>query len=169
MAKNDDQDLKQDQQAQTDQPTDDSKMSESEERVKSLEVQLKRALADYQNLEKRVAEGRSELTSWGTNELLRKLLPTLDHLDKALSGMSDEEKKSGWAKGVQLAVQELRGVLKSEGLDQIEADGQFDPTLHEAVDMRQGEDNKILEVTEIGYRLNGRVLRPAKVVVGKKG
>jgi len=51
-----------------------------------LENQLKRAVADYHNLEKRVAEGRSELTKWGTSELLIKLLPTLDHLEQALAG-----------------------------------------------------------------------------------
>ena len=47
-------------------------------------------------------------------------------------------------------------------------DGVFDPMLHEAVDMREGEDNKILEVAEKGYTLHGKVLKPAKVVVGRK-
>ena len=81
-----------------------------EERVKALEDQLKRAVADYQNLERRVAEGRSELTAWTTSEVLRKILPAVDHLEIALRGMSDEERKSGWAKGVQMAVAELQQV-----------------------------------------------------------
>jgi molecular chaperone GrpE len=153
--------------------TDDSQtpdpVTDLEQRVKSLEDQLKRALADYQNLEKRVAEGRSELARWATSEVVQKILPVMDHLDKALSGMSDEEKKSGWAKGVQMAVAELKNVLKSEGLDEIAVDGQFDPTLHEAVDMREGEDNMILEVVEKGYSSNGKILRPARVIVGKGG
>ena len=139
-----------------------------EERVSELENQLKRAVADYHNLEKRVSEGRSELTRWGTAELLTKILPVLDHLEQALSGVSEQEKQSGWVKGVELAVKEFEQVLASEGLGQIAADGQFDPALHEAVDTQEGEDNKILKVVRKGYNLNGKVLRPAQVVVGRK-
>ena len=130
--------------------------------------QLKRAVADYQNLEKRVSEGRSELTKWGTAELLGKMLPVLDHLEQALSGMSESDRQSGWAKGVELAVKELNQVLQNEGLNQIATEGQFDPNLHEAVDTRDGEDNTILKVVRKGYNLNGKVLRPAGVVVGRK-
>jgi molecular chaperone GrpE len=149
-------------------------MSKKIDKVQELENQLKRAVADYHNLEKRVQEGRSELTKWGTGELLVKILPVLDHLDKALEGASEEEKQSGWYKGVELAVKELQTVLQSEGLGQIVVDpasggtsSQFDPNLHEALDLREGEDNKILEVVRKGYNLNGKVLRPAGVVVGK--
>jgi len=144
------------------------KDNQLEQRVADLENQLKRAVADYHNLEKRVSEGRSELTSFVGAELLRRLLPVLDHLEQALAGVSEEEKQSGWVKGVELAVKEFEQVLQSEGLGQIAADGQFDPALHEAVDTREGEDNKILEVIRKGYTLNGRVVRPAQVVVGKK-
>lgn len=143
-------------------------IKELEDRITSLEDQLKRAVADYQNLEKRITEGRSELTKWVTSDLLTKLLPVLDHLEKALDGVTEEEKKSGWFKGVELAVKEFKGVLQSEGLDEIPADGVFDPSLHEAVDTMIGDDNIILKVIRKGFRLNGKVLRPAQVVVGKK-
>ncbi len=119
------------------------------EQVK-LEDQLKRAVADYHNLEKRVAEGRSELTTWATGELISRILPSLDHLEKALKGASEAERGSGWLRGVELSVKQLEQVLQSEGLEQIEADGQFDPALHEAVDSRDGEHDKILEVVEKG-------------------
>lgn len=132
-----------------------------------LESQLKRAVADYHNLEKRVTEGRSELTKWGTSELLTKILPVLDHLEQALAGAQESDRQSGWFRGVELAVKELNQILQSEGLEQIAADGQFDPTLHEAVDTEVGEDNKILRVVRKGYALSGKVLRPAAVVVGK--
>src|SRR3990172_8657097 len=144
------------------------KVQELENRINELDAQLKRAVADYHNLEKRVAEGRSELTKWGTGELLTKILPVLDHLEKALSGANEADKQSGWFKGVELAVRELNQVLQSEGLEQIGTDGQFDPNLHEALDLREGEDNKIIEIVRKGYTLNGKVLRPAQVVVGKK-
>ena len=138
-----------------------------EKQIVEYDNQLKRAVADYQNLEKRVNEGRSELTSFVGAELVRRLLPVLDHLEQALAGISEEERQSGWVKGVELAVKEFNQVLQSEGLEEIVADGVFDPSLHEAVDTRQGEDNKIIEVVRKGYNLNGKVLRPAQVVVGR--
>lgn len=144
------------------------KDNQLEQRVADLENQLKRAVADYHNLEKRVSEGRSELTSFVGAELVKNLLPVVDHLEQALSGVSEEEKQSGWVRGVELAVKEFEQVLTQEGLEQIAADGQFDPALHEAVDTKVGEDNKILEVVRNGYTLNGKILRVAQVVVGKK-
>lgn len=144
------------------------KVKELEEKVNHLDAQFKRAVADYQNLEKRVQEGRSELTRWGTSELLTKLLPVLDHLEQATSGATEAEKVSGWFRGVELAIKQFKDVLKSEGLDEIVTEGLFDPSLHEALDTQAGEDNKILKVVRKGYTLNGKVLRPAGVVVGRK-
>ncbi len=132
-----------------------------------MEAQLKRAVADYQNLEKRVSDGRSELTSYVGAEIIRKMLPVLDHLEQALGGVTEEQKQNGWVKGVEMAVKEFNQVLQAEGLTQIEAQGQFDPSLHEAVDTRVGNDNIILEIVRKGYSLNSRVLRPAQVVVGR--
>lgn len=143
------------------------KTEELENRINDLEAQLKRAVADYQNLEKRISEGRSELTKWGTSELLVKILPVLDHLDQALTGASETDKQSGWFKGVEMAVKEFNQVLQAEGLGEIQADGVFNPSLHEALDTEVGEENKILKVVKKGYNLNGKVLRPAGVVVGK--
>ena len=144
-----------------------TKTNELEERVTELESQLKRAVADYHNLERRISEGRSELSNWTNAELIKKLLPVLDHLEIALNGINEEEKQSGWVRGVELAVKEFKQALEQEGLGQIEADGQFDPNLHEAIDTREGENDMILEVVKTGYNLNGKVLRPAQVVVGR--
>ncbi len=138
-----------------------------EQRILDLENQLKRAVADYHNLEKRVSDGRSELTSFMGSELVKRFLPVGDHLEQALAGTSDQEKQSGWFKGVELSVKEFKSVLQSEGLDEIPADGVFDPALHEAVDTQDGENNMILKVVRKGYNLNGKVLRPALVVVGR--
>jgi molecular chaperone GrpE len=138
---------------------------EEHEQVKN---QFKRALADYQNLEKRVQESRAELAAWASAEVIKKILPVMDHFDKALGGASEEETKSGWFKGVKMSVLQLQQMLKDEGLEQIETDGQFDPTLHEAVDTKEGKDGQVLEVVEKGWMLNGKIMKPARVVVGKK-
>ena len=146
----------------------DTKIIELEAKVTDLDNQLKRAVADYRNLEQRISQGRSELTNFVGGELIKRLLPVLDHLEQALAGISEEERQSGWVKGVELAIKEFKQVLASEGLGEIEATGQFNPNLHEAVDTQEGEDNMILKMTRKGYNLNGKVLRPAQVVVGRK-
>lgn len=157
---------------------EDTKIKELEEKIVALDNQLKRAVADYRNLEQRVSQGRSELTNYVGAELIKKLLPILDHLEQALGGISEEERQSGWAKGVELSVKEFNQVLAQEGLEEILADGVFDPALHEAVDVVENpplpdgsgetKDNMILKVVRKGYNLNGKVLRPAGVVVGRK-
>jgi molecular chaperone GrpE len=147
---------------------EDTKIIELEEKVASLDNQLKRAVADYRNLEQRISQGRSELTSFVGAELVKKLLPVLDHLEQSLIGISEADKQSGWVKGVELAVKEFKMILSQEGLEEIVTDGQFNPALHEAVDTQDGEDNMILKVVRKGYNLNGKVLRPAGVVVGRK-
>ena len=157
----------------------DEKQKQLENRITELENQLKRAVADYHNLEKRINEGRSELTNFVGAELVRRLLPVVDHLeqvvDRGRSTLSEQSESKGWFQGVELAVKEFKAVLQSEGLDEISADPStslgtgsvFDPALHEAVDTRVGDDNIILEVVRKGYNLNGKVLRPTQVVVGR--
>ncbi|MBI4038846.1 nucleotide exchange factor GrpE [Candidatus Daviesbacteria bacterium] len=148
-----------------------TKIEELESKVNDLENQLKRAVADYRNLESRISQGRSEWTKYVGAEIIRKILPALDHLETVIESgrqvLSEQSESKDWFRGVELAVKELNQVLAQEGLDQIAADGQFDPNLHEAVDTGEGEDNKILKVVRRGYTLEGKVLRPAQVVVGR--
>ena len=66
-----------------------------------------------------------------------------------------------------MAVKQLRQVLAEEGLNLIEVGENFDPNLHEAVDVREGMEGKVLQVVQNGYILNSKVIRPARVVVGK--
>lgn len=134
-----------------------------------VNAQFKRALADYQNLEKRVEQGRSEMNSWAVTDLLSRIAGVMHYFDQALKGVSEEEQKSGWFKGVAMAVLQLNQVLKEQGLEEVITDGLFDPASHEAVDTRDGEDGKILEIVEKGYKLNGKILKPVRVIVGKKG
>lgn len=158
-----------------------TELQKLQENFDSVNAQFKRAVADYQNLERRVSEGRSELTNWATTELIKKLLTVLDHFEKVVDlgrpVLSERSESKEWFRGVELATQQLQQVLKDEGLEEIAADGQFDPTLHEAVDMREPSDaeasagkgdGEILEVVEKGYNLGGKVIKPAKVVVGRK-
>ena len=142
------------------------KIEELESKLVTAQAQLARAVADYHNLEKRVAESRGELAAWANGDLLRRIVPVLDHFDQALKGAADNGESGGWLKGVEMATRELRKTLEESGLETVQTD-QFDPNLHEAVEAVEGVDGKILKVVEMGYTLNGKVLKPAKVVVGR--
>lgn len=130
------------------------------EEFKNLENQLKRALADYQNLEKRVSEEKSSWIKAANKNLLLKLLPGLDSLILAEKHTQDE--------GVKISIKHFLDILEQEGVNKIEALGQdFDPNLMEAVSTTVGEEGKVVEEVRSGYTLFGQVLRPAQVMVGK--
>lgn len=141
-------------------------IEELESKLVTAEAQLARAVADYHNLEKRVAQSRGELAAWANGDLLRRIVPVLDHFDQALKGAADQGESGGWLKGVEMATRELRRTLEESGLKTVQVE-EFDPNLHEAVEVVEGPSGKILKVVEMGYTLNDKVLKPAKVVVGK--
>jgi molecular chaperone GrpE len=140
--------------------------NETSKELENLENQLKKALADYQNLEKRIAEEKSNWIKLATKDFILRILPTLDHLDTALKGAKDSGENSSLLSGIELAVGEFRKTLQEEGMEPVQGES-FDPNVHEAVGVREGPDGKILDVTQMGYTLNGKLIRPAKVIVGK--
>ena len=133
-----------------------------------LENQLKRALADYANLQKRVEGERKELAEYFKSIFAFKFLPVLDSLEAALETVGRGGAQST-RQGLELAVGQFRKVLEDEGVEEIKADGKFNPSLHEAIEVVPGkQDNKIVEVTAKGYKLGEKILRPAKVKVEKR-
>lgn len=147
----------------------DEEMKRFEDKVTNLEDQLKRAVADYRNLERRIQEDSVAVAQYLRSQLIVKLLPVLDNLDQAVKGASEVDQQSGWFKGVSMSVKQFKQVLIDEGLNEIPASDTFDPRLHEAVDTADGEEGKIVKVLSSGYTLGEKVIRPTKVVVGKKG
>ena len=137
------------------------KSLELSEKVSQLESGLKRALADYDNLQKRIEKQKSEFVKMANANLLDKLLSVLDDLQRVQRHLKDE--------GLDLAIEEFLRVLKAEQVTEIEVLGkQFDANLMDCVEVCQGKEDCILEVINKGYLLNGRVLRPAQVKVGGK-
>lgn len=125
-----------------------------------FENQLKRALADYQNLEKRVILEKSEWIKLANKNLLLKLLPGLDSLMLAQKHTQD--------KGISLSISQILNAFSQEGVKKIETLGQiFDPRYMEVLTTVKGEEGKVVEELKAGYTLYESVLRPAQVVVGK--
>lgn len=140
---------------------DDEHIKKLEEEIVLLKEQLARALADYKNLEKRLDEEKKEFIKYANKELLVRLIPALDTLFLAGKYTSDE--------GIRLTVKTMLDTLKDVGVERIDAEGkEFNPEFMEAVDTGEGEENKVIEEMRPGFALNGKVVRPAQVKVGKK-
>ncbi len=127
----------------------------------------RRAQADFENYRKRAARETSAAGDRAKSGFVRELLPVVDNLERALA--SAEEREKHLAEGVRLVHSELIAVLERHGVQQFDPSGErFDPSEHEALSMREengAESGVVVDVVEKGYRANGTVLRPARVVV----
>jgi molecular chaperone GrpE len=127
----------------------------------------RRSQADFENYRKRTAREAAAAGDRAKSGLVRELLPIVDNLERALASAGEGERHL--AEGVQLVHSELLAVLERNGVEQFDPRGdRFDPAEHEALSMRAedgAESGLVLDVVEKGYRANGTILRPARVVV----
>lgn len=136
-----------------------NKIKELEEKIEELDDQYKRAVADYRNLEKRVAEERLDFIKFANKELLERLLPAFDTLFLAERYVKDD--------GLKLTIKSLADALKQVGVTRVETVGkEFDPATMECVETVEGEEGKVTEEVRPGFKLADRILRAALVKVG---
>ncbi len=130
----------------------------------NLKDQLARALADYDNLRKRIEREREEIEKIAGTKFALKILSVFDLLEEAQKHLKDS--------GIALTIEEFEKILESEGIERIEAKPgtKFNEELHEAVEVvKGGKDGKIAGVVLTGWKFkDGPVIRPAKVKVNKK-
>jgi molecular chaperone GrpE len=130
-----------------------------------------RTKADFENYRKRVAKETSEARARGKADLARQLLPALDNLERALAAGEDPSSRDALVEGVAMVRDELHSRLEAAGVESFDPTGEkFDPQLHDALSTMPHEGTQpgvVLETVEKGYRLNGQVLRAAKVVVSQ--
>ena len=132
---------------------------------------LQRVSADYANFQKRVPKQIADTICYEREKIIKTLLPALDNFEHTLQNAHSAENVDVLIKGVQIIYDQMLDILKSHGVEQIKALGEkFEPALHQAM-MQQAkpeqEENIVLEEFQKGYKLNGRVIRPTKVIVNK--
>jgi molecular chaperone GrpE len=132
---------------------------------------LQRVAADYENLQKRTPKQIADTIRFEKEKIIKTLLPALDNFEHTLQNAHSTENLDILIKGIGIIYDQMLDILKAHGVEQIKASGQkFDPSLHEAImqktDVDQ-QDNTVLEEFQKGYKLNGRVIRPTKVIVNK--
>ncbi len=149
---------------------DAQKSTEVEEDYKAKFFYL---AAEMDNMKKRFEREKSNLVKFGNEKVLSGLLEVVDNLDRTVDAIAndEDEKVNNIYQGVEMVRTQFLNVLKSNGLEKIEALGEiFDPNFHEAMAQMPAEgknDQEVIQVYQHGYSLNGRLLRAAKVVIAK--
>jgi molecular chaperone GrpE len=127
-----------------------------------------RAVAEFQNFKKRLERDRETDQAAMKADLIRKVLPILDDLERALQSRPSDD---AWFNGIELIQRKLQSILEAEGVKRMEAEGAaFDPNFHEAISQEPvdgAESGRVVAVVQNGYMLGERVIRPAQVKVAE--
>ena len=143
-------------------------LAEEKAKAENYLANWQRAQADFINYKRRIEQERNETVKFANATLALDLLPVLDDLERALDNITPKLAGLTWVDGIGLIYRKLQAILELHGLTEIKALGQpFDPNLHEAVLYGEGEEGKVVEELQKGYKLHDRVLRPTMVEVGK--
>jgi len=180
-----DQDQVQENEPQTEEGTIETSESEEQTEEEALDPMSKlelerdelkdkylRLMAEFDNFRKRTVRERLENMDMAAKGTLVKLLPILDDFDRAKANAEDENSEEPFSEGVLMIYNRLHATLKSMGLEEMVSNGEtFDPELHEAITHIPAPSDelkgKIVDTTEKGYTLKDKIIRHAKVVVGK--
>ncbi len=131
-----------------------------------------RLFAEFENFKKRNTKERLDLLKTAAQDTINSILPILDDFDRAKKSAEDDKNTESFSEGVTLVYTKLYSVLQSRGLNEMQSNGEvFDPELHEAITEIPAQSDemkgKIIDTVEKGYYLNDKIIRFAKVVVGK--
>ena len=146
------------------------KAEEMESRCKDVKDDYLRLMAEFETFRRRSAEDRLNLVGSASADTIKGLLPVLDDIERAMAMLAESSDEAA-KQGTDLIYNKLMAYLKTKGLSIIEAKGEkFDVDFHEAVAQfpvqEEAQKGMVIDVTQTGYLLNGKVLRYAKVVVG---
>jgi molecular chaperone GrpE len=132
---------------------------------------LQRVSADYANYQKRAPKQIADTVAYEKEMIIKSLLPALDNFEHTLQNRQSVENINALIQGIRIIYDQMLDILKSHGVEPIKALGEtFDPALHEAMMQKtepEKENNIVLQEFQKGYKLNGRVIRPVKVIVNK--
>ena len=153
-------------------PSPPEEQSSPTSQLDEMRMALQRVQADFLNYKRRSEQEKEEMVRHLNAGLITRLLPVLDDLGMALDHTPEVPEGKAWADGVGLINRKIHSILESEGAAMIEAEGQeFDPSKHEALGFEVSTtrpEGQVVSVVRPGFTLNGRVLRPAQVIIARK-
>ena len=150
-----------------------------DDKVKKLEAELEewkntytRKLAEFQNFTKRKENEVAEMRKYASEGIIVKLLDNVDNLERAVDASKESQNFGSLIEGVNMILNNLKNLLTEEGVEEIEAAGkEYDPYEHKAMiteNKEELDDNVVVQVFQKGYKMKGKVVRPAMVTVNKK-
>ena len=150
-----------------------------DDKVKKLEAELEewknsytRKLAEFQNFTKRKENEVAEMRKYASEGIIVKLLDNIDNLERAVDASKESQNFDSLIEGVNMILNNLKNLLTEEGVEEIEAAGkEYDPYEHKAMiteNKEEVDDNVVVQVFQKGYKMKGKVVRPAMVTVNKK-
>ena len=151
----------------------------SEDKIKKLEAELQewknsytRKLAEFQNFTKRKENEVAEMRKYASEGIIVKLLDNIDNLERAVDASKESQNFDSLVEGVNMILNNLKHLLTEEGVEEIEAAGkEYNPYEHKAMiteNKEELDDNVVVQVFQKGYKMKGKVVRPAMVTVNKK-
>ena len=150
-----------------------------DDKVKKLEAELEewknsytRKLAEFQNFTKRKENEVAEMRKYASEGIVVKLLDNIDNLERAVDASKESQNFDSLIEGVNMILNNLKNLLTEEDVEEIEAAGkEYDPYEHKAMiteNKEELDDNVVVQVFQKGYKMKGKVVRPAMVTVNKK-
>ena len=151
----------------------------SEDKIQKLEAELQewknsytRKLAEFQNFTKRKENEVAEMRKYASEKIVVKLLDNIDNLERAVDASKESQNFDSLVEGVNMILNNLKHLLTEEGVEEIEAAGkEYNPYEHKAMiteNKEELDDNVVVQVFQKGYKMKGKVVRPAMVTVNKK-
>jgi molecular chaperone GrpE len=144
------------------------KLAEAEAKTSEYKDSWLRSQAEFQNYRKRLERDNEMMYTSMKGDIIKKVLPVLDDLERALQNRSADD---AWASGIELVVRKFQTILESEGLKKIDALGkEFNPNFHEAISHEPAngaQSGQVIGIAQNGYMLGERVIRPALVRVAQ--
>ena len=147
-------------------------LDEKTKKIETYENTLKRLQAEFENYRKRTEKEKQESLAYANEKIIVSLLDILDNFERAMDEMKKTEETEKLKTGVELIFKQLYNLLKTQGVEKIEAiEQQFDPKKHEALMQIVSDKHKedtVIQVMQKGYMIKDKVIRPTKVAVSKK-
>ena len=147
------------------------KKDKRDEQIEELNDRIKRQMAEFDNFRKRTDKEKSQMFEMGASDVVTKILPVIDDLERGFAAMSEEDKDSSFAKGIEMVYKKLMATLSDMGVTKIEAVGkEFDPTYHNAVMQAPSDEYEsgiVTQELQKGYMYKERIFRHSMVMVAE--
>lgn len=148
------------------------KLEDLQREVDNLNGDYLRKNAEFQNFRKRQEKEIEELRKYASEKIIIKLLDSVDNLERAIDAAKTTEDFESLVKGVEMTLTQMKGIMTSEGVEELKAEGEmYNPHIHHGVMTEESdnhENDSIIQVFQKGYKMKEKVIRPAMVKVCKK-